>query len=246
MQLRQRLEFGLAKEDCRSCRGRSSTPDLQLLNGLGSGVGARTGLSGVIAPLEERDSCTVEDGSYKPPHVNGAGPVIREPTVIHPERPTAQPIELEVRVVRVSEPGLSNQANDLLTREVREVVGRDHVLVAHDRPQISRSETPRVSHALTALHDNRVIVGMIVPAGIVIVAIVGLSIGRWWLLPPATAILLLATYSVVSLVFSLEAGYEQPSPTTVALLEEEGVRNPERLFSDVVKEFAEDWRAGQS
>jgi len=166
--------------------------------------------------------------------------VISEPTSDRADGTTGQGRDLEDRVVRVSEPGLSDDANNLLTTEVREIVGRAHVSVPRDRPHASEDEPPRGSRLLTTLHDNRVLFGMTVPAGLVVAAVVALLIDRWWLLPVATVVLLLATFGVVALVFSVEGGREQPSATTVALLEEEGVRDPERLLSDVVEEFTED------
>jgi len=169
--------------------------------------------------------------------------VVNEPTDDRPNRATARSGELEERAVNVSEPGLSDEANDLLTREVREVIGRDHVLVPRDRPHASQTEPPRGSRLLTALHDNRLIVAMFGAAALVIGAVLALLIGAWWVLPLGAVILLLATYGVLSVIYSVESESEEPSATTVALLEEEGVRDPERLFSDLVEEFTEDGSA---
>jgi hypothetical protein len=169
--------------------------------------------------------------------------VVNEPTDARPNRATTRSGELEDRAVKVSEPGLSDEANGLLTREVREVIGRDHVLVPHDRPHSSQNEVPRGSRLLTALHDNRLIVGITGGAALVIGAVLALLIGGWWVLPLAAVVLLLATYGVVSVIYSVESESEEPSATTVALLEEEGVRNPERLFADVLEEFTEDGSA---
>jgi hypothetical protein len=143
------------------------------------------------------------------------------------------------REVRVDEPELSPQTNDRLTAEVREVVDDDHVTVPADRPRPSRGEaSPPTGHRLTAeLKPNRFIMATIVGSFVVIAAIVALMIGHWWILVGAFIVLAAATAAVIATVLRMTSNQERPSPTTVAALEEDGVGNPERHFSDLVKEF---------
>ena len=146
---------------------------------------------------------------------------------------------LERREIKVDEPGLSSQTNDRLTAEVREVVGDDHVTVPADRPHPSRGEaSAKPGHRVTAeLKPNRFIMVMITGSSLVIAAILALVIGQWWILPVVFVVLGLVTAGVVATVLRMLSNHERPSPTTVAALEEDGVSDPERHFSDLVKEF---------
>jgi len=62
-------------------------------------------------------------------------------------------------------------------------------------------------------------------------------IGQWWILPLVFVVLGLVTAGVVTTVLTMLSNRERPSPTTVAALEEDGVGDPERHFSELVKEF---------
>jgi hypothetical protein len=145
----------------------------------------------------------------------------------------------ERREVTVDEPDLSRQTNERLTAEVREVVGDDHVTVPAGRPRPSRGEaSAEPGRRLTAeLKPNRFIMAMIGGSALVIAAIVALVIGQWWILPVAFVVLGVVTAAVVATVLRMTSNQERPSATTVAALEEDGVGDPERHFSELVKEF---------
>jgi hypothetical protein len=146
------------------------------------------------------------------------------------------------REVTVDEPELSRETNDRLTAEVREVVGEDHVVVPEDRSRPSQGETPlRPGHRLTAaLKPNRFIMAMIGGSFLVVAAIVALAIGQWWVLVGAVVVLGIVTAAVVATVLRMTSNPERPSPVTVAALEEDGVGDPERHFSELVAEFTPD------
>lgn len=156
----------------------------------------------------------------------------RDPTTTNPG--------LEEREVRTADPGLSDDANARLTEDVRDVVGKDRVRVPADRPQPSRGERPRQSTAISMLREHRLVMGQGAAAVVVIAAILALTVGSWWILGVAFAVLLAALAVVVLLTFSMTNVNERPSPTTAAALEEEGIQDPERHFSNVVAEFTED------
>jgi hypothetical protein len=148
----------------------------------------------------------------------------------------------ERREVTVDEPQLSPETNDRLTAEVREVVGDDHVTVPADRPHPSQGETSvRPGHRLTAeLMPNRFIMSMIGGSFLVVAAIVALAVGQWWILVGAFVLLAVVTAGVVTIVLRMTSNPERPSPVTVAALEEDGVGDPERHFSELVAEFTPD------
>jgi hypothetical protein len=145
----------------------------------------------------------------------------------------------ERREVRVDQSKLSPRTNDLLTAEVREVVGDDHVTVPADRPRPSRGEaSPEAGGRLTAeLKPNRFIIAMIGGSFVVIAAIVALAIGQWWILVGAFLVLIVVLAAMIATVLRMTSNQERPSATTVAALEEDGVGDPERHFSELVKEF---------
>ena len=148
----------------------------------------------------------------------------------------------------VHEPGLSKAANEALTVDAREAVGADHVRVPADRAHASRGEHEDLRrNGIAALYtSNRFILWQVGGALIVVLAIVGLTANRWWLLPAGIVVLGLGTFAIVRMVLGMTADVEHPEPTTVAMLEEQGVRDPEHLFSDIVAEFTESQAAPDS
>jgi hypothetical protein len=160
--------------------------------------------------------------------------------------PVQQPNEpeLERRAVEVHEPGLSDSTNAQLTDEVRDIIGADEVDVPADRPHPSTGE--HVEHHRTLplpfpLPNNFVIaqggLALVVIGAIAALAVV---IHRWWTLVLAFLVLAAMTYLVVAMIIKMTSNPERPEPTTVAALEEEGVDDPEQLFSDLVAEFTAD------
>jgi 4-hydroxybenzoate polyprenyltransferase len=144
---------------------------------------------------------------------------------------------MEEREVTVADPGLSDDANRRLTEELREVVGDDHVQVPVDRVHPSQGERPPPSGLLAFLSTNRILLAITFLVFLTIGAIVSLSTGSWWFLPLAVGVHALGTVTVPAVVLRMTSTAERPSPTAVAMLEEEGIRNPEEHFSKLVAEF---------
>jgi hypothetical protein len=150
--------------------------------------------------------------------------------------------EPQQRDVTVAEPQLSDRTNQHLTDEVRAVIGAERVAVPPDRAHVSRGEPPETDTAgrgrlAAALGPKNLIVVMIGASFVVIAAIIALLIGDWWILPLAVIVLGAATGAIVAIVFRMTNVRERPSPSTAAALEEEGVSDPERHFSELVAEF---------
>lgn len=147
---------------------------------------------------------------------------------------------LEERRVRVSDPELSPEANRRLTAEVRDVIGTDRVHVPRSRPHPSRGERPPGSRLLAELTTHRMVLTEGIAGGIVGGLIIALITNLWWVLPIAVAVLWVATAAVLAVVLHMTSIREHPSPTAAAMMEEEGVRDPERHFAAIVEEFTED------
>jgi hypothetical protein len=148
-----------------------------------------------------------------------------------------QPVQS--REVRVDEPQLSPEANRRLTEQVQAVVEADQVRVPADRPRPSRGERVSSGGTRAVLSTNRPLLVITFIAAVVVGAILTLTTGSWWFLPLAVIVHALGTMVVVGYVIRLTNIHERPEPSTVAMLEEEGVRNPEQHFSDLVDEFTE-------
>ena len=168
------------------------------------------------------------------------------PTAVqHPDEP-----QLERRAVEVHEPGLSDATNAQLTDEVREVIGADEVEIPVDRPHASSGEHVEHRRSLPVPFPlpNNFVVAQGGLALVVIGAIVALAVvvHRWWTLALALIVLGAMTYLVVAMIIKMTSNPERPGPTTVAAMEEEGVDDPEQLFSDVVAEFTAEPEAGSA
>jgi hypothetical protein len=72
---------------------------------------------------------------------------------------------------------------------------------------------------------------------VVIAAIVALAVDQWWILVGAFVVLIVVLAAMIATVLRMTSNQERPSPITVAALEEDGVGDPERHFSELVKEF---------
>jgi hypothetical protein len=75
----------------------------------------------------------------------------------------------ERREVKVEDPSLSGSANEALTKEVREVLGDDHVEVPEETPHREREARGRRSAGTATLANNRLLLigaAVLVPGGI--------------------------------------------------------------------------------
>ena len=157
-----------------------------------------------------------------------------------PSPPDAQPddADLEQRRVRVTDPSLDTHTSQMLTDEVRDVLGADRVRVPKDRPHPSRGERPGSRSLGGYLASRRLTVLMTFAVALTIGAIISLATGSWWLLPLAVAAHALGTMTVLIRAMGLTTVSEHPSPTLAAMLDEEGVRNVDEHFSGLVEEFS--------
>ncbi len=144
----------------------------------------------------------------------------------------------EQREVRAADPSLTPEANRVLTDELREVTGRDAVEVPVDRPRTERGRHGGSASLKVFVSDNRIAIAMGLFVALAIGAVLGATTGSWWLVALAVAIDLVGTLVVATVVLRMTGETEHLSPTATARLEEEGVEDPDRLFSDLVEEFA--------
>ncbi len=88
------------------------------------------------------------------------------------------------------------------------------------------------SPAVAALWSSRLLLTVMVGAGLVIAAFLTVLSGSWWLLAGAVVVLLAVTSFVVRNVLSLLGDVDAPSPAERARLEAHGVLDPDRRLNE--------------
>jgi hypothetical protein len=154
--------------------------------------------------------------------------------------PGSAPIER--RRVASEDPSLSAEANRMLTEELRAIVGSEFVEVP-----VVRADPAHARHGTHAAGVAQVIADRFGYAAaalvlVVVLAVVGLSIGSVVALVGALVVLGVSLGLIVLLMTRLVDEGEHPSPELAALLEQEGVGDPDRLLTDLVREFTPDGR----
>lgn len=148
----------------------------------------------------------------------------------------AKDVALEERKVEVNDPSLSPEANALMTRAVREIVGTDSMQVPADRPRPSQGERPRGNPFDRVTATMAMALG-IVAVGACIGLIVSMTDHRWWTTGVAFLVLVIALAAVTLTIVGLASTTAYADPNTAAALSELGVSNFEPRLSEIVREF---------
>lgn len=151
------------------------------------------------------------------------------------EDPRARTVRREVRS---DDPSLSPEANRLLTEELREIVGSDHVEVPADTPDRHARAHGDHSGFVAMLIANRV--GLMASFTVLIALgiIASLVFDSWWALVVAVGVHAVGTLLVGAGALQLTTAVEHVDPTTAARLEEEGIGNPDQVLSELASDFA--------
>jgi hypothetical protein len=144
--------------------------------------------------------------------------------------------ETEQRTIEIRDPALSANANHRLTEAVRDVLGTDRVTVPVGRTRVSEGQRPKASPLDRITSTKMMILGMIA-VGVCVGLIVVTTGGHWIFTGIAFAGLALTLTAVTFSIIGLASTPEYPDPGLAALLSEEGVRDPEVRFSELVHEF---------
>ena len=122
--------------------------------------------------------------------------------------------------------------------------GTDAVWVTGDRPEAAHGPGTTSSRWRELFVEQRFLIAVVFAMLVVVGAIASLTTGNWWFLPLAVGVHAVGTVLVTGMTFSLLSDRERPSPTAVAMLEEEGIHDPERYFSALVAELSPDGEVG--
>jgi type IV secretory pathway TrbD component len=137
----------------------------------------------------------------------------------------------------------SGRAKERLVDELRDAVGDDAVdradldieAAIHDT---GRTKTPETGRSRLLL----------VVVGVLVAAIIALALQSWVVFAALLALHAIGTAIVVTTALRTTANVEKPAPTTVAMLESEGISDPEGALNRLVDQAAKtdpDGRAGE-
>src|SRR3954449_642071 len=152
--------------------------------------------------------------------------------------------ETERRFVRSEDPSLSPEANRLLTKELREVVGREEVEVPVGTPRRARDAHAGRSPLVAALVANRPLILVTLIAAVVVGGIISLTTGWYVAVLLAVGLHALGTMLVAAGAVQLTTEVKHVGPETAARLEDEGVADPDRVLTELVDDFAGADQAG--
>jgi hypothetical protein len=145
--------------------------------------------------------------------------------------------ETEARFVRSDSPHLSAEANAALSDEAREAIGAERVRVPVDAPDAGRHAHGDHTHATAQAASMRPVFLITGLSALTIGAIVALATGSWWALVAAAGVHALGTILTATGAIQLTTQTEHASPATTALLEREGVADPDRALTDLVEDY---------
>ena len=146
--------------------------------------------------------------------------------------------DVERRVVQSDDPTLTPEANRLLTAELRRIVGRDEIEVPAGTPHRDRERHAGHSLYSATLVGNRLVIILTFVTAVVVGAVVSLATRSWWALVGALAVHALGTLLVGVGALQLTTEVEHASPQVAARLEAEGVRDPDKLLTELAAEYA--------
>lgn len=143
----------------------------------------------------------------------------------------------EIRQVRSEDPSLSDEANRLLTGELQDVVGADHVRVRADTTNHQADRHATHTSFVATLVGLRL--GLVIGIGVAVVvaALLAVYTESVLVLIAALIVLGLTTVVVVFAATRLAGETEHVDPSTAARLEEEGVGDPDRVLTDLAQNF---------
>ncbi|MBB4662272.1 hypothetical protein [Conexibacter arvalis] len=133
---------------------------------------------------------------------------------------------------------LSRETERQLTAELREAVGRDDATLTPELIARARERHERGGSFVATLATNRLYIAISFFALVVIGGAIALATGSWWVLVGAVALHATGTLLTAGLALQLTTETEHVSPTVAARLEEEGVGDPDRVFTELVEEYA--------
>jgi hypothetical protein len=131
----------------------------------------------------------------------------------------------------------SPRAKQALVDELREAVGDE--AVERSDVDVDRALREHSGRAPAEASRSRLMFVVIGAAGVIVAAAVALALESWIVLVVLLALHAIGTAIVVRTAFKATTNVEKPAPTTQAMLEDEGVSDPEGALNDLVAQTAD-------
>lgn len=121
--------------------------------------------------------------------------------------------------------------------ELREAVGDE--AVERSDVDVDRALRGHSSAAPSEASRSRLMFVVIGVAGVIVAGAAALALESWVVLVVLLALHAIGTTIVVRTAFKATTNVEKPAPTTQAMLEDEGVTDPEGALDDLVAQTAD-------
>jgi hypothetical protein len=144
----------------------------------------------------------------------------------------------ERRIVLSADPSLSPHANELLTWELRSALGSDVVDVPAGAPHHETERHGTHSVLFTALWNARLGIIITGAALVTVGAVVALATDSLWALIIALIVHAICTTAVFGATWQAMSGMDHASPELAAMLASEGVADPDRVFDELLHDYA--------
>lgn len=131
----------------------------------------------------------------------------------------------------------TERAKEALVDELRDAVGDERV----DRADVDVERAVRDSDRRTTPEGgrSRLLFVLFAAAGVMVAAIAALALESWIVLVALLALHAVLSTIVITTALRTTTEVEKPAPTTVALLEDEGVDDPEGALNRLVDQVSE-------
>lgn len=141
------------------------------------------------------------------------------------------------RPVRSADPNLSDEANALLTEELRDAIGADTVDLPEGTPDPAGAGSHTHRSFIGALIENRIAIGMTFLVFVVVGGIIALITHSVWILVAAILVHWAATTIFTTTILRATGELEHVSPSHAARLEAEGLSDPDARLTELVEEY---------
>lgn len=142
-----------------------------------------------------------------------------------------------IRSVVSEDPTLSAEANRLLTRELRQVIGSDEVAVPASRPHHETDRHGTHSPLTANVIETRLALIVTALVLLVVAALVAVYTRNILVLVGAVGLLMVTAAAMALLTSRFTDETDHVTPETAARLEAEGVGDPDRFFNELLEEY---------
>ncbi|MDO9353438.1 MAG: hypothetical protein Q7T55_07075 [Solirubrobacteraceae bacterium] len=154
------------------------------------------------------------------------------------EAPSMTPQIMVTRSVESHDPSLSDETNEMLTAELRAVIGSDSVQVPESWPDHSHDRHATHTSMMASAILLRIFIAIVgfMLAMTALIAVIATS-ESWAAVALTTTLFLPTTWVIATLVLRTFNEFEHVDPELAAILTAEGVGDPDRTFTDLVHDF---------